>query len=113
THDRRRMRSVNVDGCRNLLDAAAGCGAGRLMLISSATAYGAWPDNPVPMDESWPLRPATFQYAAEKVECEGMTRQFAERHPGIAVTLVRPAIVGGPGMDNYIYRFIFKLPLLA
>ncbi len=50
--DRKRMRRVNVEGWSNLLDAAAGCGTERVMLVSSATAYGAWPDNPVPIEET-------------------------------------------------------------
>ena len=111
--DRRKMRRVNVEGSRNLLDAAGRCGAERLMLVSSATAYGAWPDNPVPIEEGWPLRPAKFQYAAEKVEVEAIAGEFAERHPEITVSCVRPAIIGGPRMNNYIYRFIFQLPVLA
>lgn len=105
--DRQRMRRINVEGCGNLLAAAASCGAERVMLVSSATAYGAWPDNPVPIEESWGLRPAKFQYAADKVAIEGLSEAFARRHPAIAVSRVRPAIIGGAGMDNYLYRLIF------
>jgi UDP-glucose 4-epimerase len=104
--DREKMRRINVDGCRNVL--AAANGVERFMLVSSATAYGAWPDNPVPMDETQPLRASSFQYAADKVEIECLAREFAERHPAIAVSCVRPAIIGGAGMDNYLYRFIFN-----
>ena len=105
--DRRKMRRVNVEGCSALLAAAASCGAERVMLVSSATAYGAWPDNPVPIEESWRLRPAKFQYAADKVAIEGLAEEFATRHPAIALSRVRPAIIGGAGMDNYLYRLIF------
>jgi UDP-glucose 4-epimerase len=63
----RRMHQINVEGSRNLLQAAAALRPARLLIISSATAYGAWPDNPVPMDESWPLRARReFGYAADK-----------------------------------------------
>jgi len=34
--DRRKMRRVNVDRCCNVLEGAANCGAGRVMLVSSA-----------------------------------------------------------------------------
>ncbi len=106
--DRRKMRRINVEGCRNLLDAAAGAGVERLMLVSSATAYGASADNPVPIDDMQPLRSSAFQYAADKVEMEALADQFAARHPDIAVSRVRPAIIAGAGLDNYLYRFIFK-----
>lgn len=111
--DRQKMRRINVEGCRGLLAAAASGGAERVMLVSSATAYGAWPDNPVPIEESWPLRPAKFQYAADKVAIEGLADEFARRYPAIAVSRVRPAIIGGAGMDNYLYRFIFGLSTLV
>ena len=106
--DRRKMRRINVDGCRNLLAAVAGAGVEQLMLVSSATVYGASVDNPVPMDETQPLRSSAFQYAADKVEMEILADEFAARHPGIAVSRVRPAVIAGAGMDNYLYRFIFK-----
>jgi UDP-glucose 4-epimerase len=109
--DRKRMRRINVDGCRNVLAAASG--VERMMLVSSATVYGAWPDNPVPMDESQPLRASTFQYAADKVAIESLAKQFAEQHPGVAVSHVRPAIIGGEGMDNFLYRFIFDQMLVV
>jgi UDP-glucose 4-epimerase len=111
--DRQKMRRINIQGSRNLLAAAASCGAERVMLVSSATAYGAWPDNPVPIEESWRLRPAKFQYAADKVAIESLGGEFARQHPAIAVSRVRPAIIGGAGMDNYLYRFIFGLSTLV
>ena len=113
-HDERLMREINVDGSRNLLQAAAEQRPQRLLVVSSATAYGAWPDNPVPMDETWPLRARKeFQYAADKTEVEGLVSAFAEDNQEIAVSRVRPCIIGGPKMENYLKRFIFGLPFLA
>jgi UDP-glucose 4-epimerase len=106
--DRRKMRRINVDGFRNVLAAVAGTSVERLMLVSSATVYGASADNPVPIDERQPVRSSPFQYAADKVETETLAETFAERNPAIAVSRVRPAIIGGAGMDNYLYRFIFS-----
>jgi UDP-glucose 4-epimerase len=111
--DREKMRRINVGGSSALLAAAATCGAERVMLVSSATVYGAWPDNPVPIEESWQLRPARFQYAADKVAIEDLAEEFARQHPAIAVSRVRPAIIGGADMDNYLYRFIFGLSTLV
>jgi len=111
---RRRMQQANLDGMRNLLRAVAESGPRRLLVLSSATAYGAWPDNPVPMDETHPLRPRReFQYCSDKCDLEEMVARFAREHGEIATSWVRPTIVAGPGMDNYLKRFLFRLPLLV
>jgi UDP-glucose 4-epimerase len=108
------MREINVEGSRNLLRAASVVRPRRLLLVSSATAYGAWPDNPVPLDESAPLRARhEFRYAADKVEVEQLLRSFAVEHAEIAVSCVRPTLIGGPRMDNYLRRFIFGMPFLV
>lgn len=110
--DEQKMRRMNVEGCTNMLAAAARCRPERFMFLSSATAYGALADNPIPLDETMPVRACAFRYAMDKVEDEKQVSEFAEQYPEIAVSWVRPAIVGGAGMDNYLYRFIFGLPVL-
>ena len=111
-HDEWEMHAINLVGSRNVLEAAAG--AERLLVTSSATALGAWPDNPVPLDDSWPGRAGPqFSYAAHKVELEAMLDRFAQEHPQIAVSCVRPCIVGGPRMDNYLRHLLFKMPIIV
>jgi len=111
--DEREMHAINVEGSRNLLKAAAAVGPERLMLVSSATAYGAWPDNPVPMEESQPLRSRKeFPYAADKTEVEKIVAEFSRQHAKLAVSWVRVAIIGGPKMDNYLRRIFFGMPFL-
>jgi UDP-glucose 4-epimerase len=112
--DDRRMRQVNVEGAKNLLRATAAIRPPRLLVVSSATAYGAWPDNPIPMDEEWPLRaPHNFRYAADKMEVERHVSDFADACPDIAVSVVRPSLIGGPSIDNYIIRMIARMPILT
>jgi UDP-glucose 4-epimerase len=110
----RRMRAINVDGCRNVLKAAAAVRARRLMILSSTTVCGAWPDNPAAIDDRLPVRPRPrYQYASQKGEVEKLTAEFAEAHPEMAVSWVRPCIVGGPGMDNYLKRLVISSPLFV
>ena len=110
----RLMREINVEGSKNLLQAVAKLPPARLLFVSSATAYGAWPDNPIPMLETWPLRPREqFRYAADKTEVESLIAAFAGDHPEIAVSWVRPCVIGGPKMANYLQRFIFGMPFLG
>lgn len=54
--DEARMHRINVEGCRSLLKIAAEVNPARLLVSSSATAYGAWADNPIPLTEKHPLR---------------------------------------------------------
>jgi len=112
--DEREMHEINVGGSRNVLRAVGEQRPERLLVVSSATAYGAWPDNPVPMDESWPLRARReFQYAADKTEVEELVSKFADENKDIAVSCVRPCVIGGPNMENYLKRFIFGMPFMV
>ena len=112
--DEKKMRRINVDGTQNILNSAAEIRPAKLMVISSATAYGAWPDNPVPMDETAPLRAREeFRYAADKTEIERLLTKFDQEHSDIQTVWVRPSIIGGPNIDNYLSRFLFGMPFLV
>ena len=113
-HDERKMRAINLEGSRNVLEATAAAGAKSLLVTSSATALGAWPDNPVPLDDSWPGRAGPqFSYAQHKVELEAMLVRFAREQPQITVSCLRPCIVGGPRMDNYLRHLLFDMPIMV
>jgi nucleoside-diphosphate-sugar epimerase len=45
-HDEQAMYEIDVGGTQNVLDAASTAGTGQLLVTSSATAYGAFPDTP-------------------------------------------------------------------
>ncbi len=81
------------DGCttRRLLEAAGSAGVGRIVLMSTAMVYGAWPDNPVPLTEASLLRPVPgFDFAIDKAEQERYVAQWAEDHPAVDVVTLRP-----------------------
>jgi UDP-glucose 4-epimerase len=115
THNDSLMRDININGSRNVFAAVAAVKPSRFLHYSSMTAYGAWADNPIPLDEASQLRGrADFRYAADKTELEGDIFHFASDHPEIVVSWVRPAIVLGPGMQNYLSRYLldsFFIPL--
>ena len=56
---RRRPGALETDVTRRLLAAATEADIRHLVVLSSATVYGAWPNNPVPITEGAPLRPVT------------------------------------------------------
>lgn len=102
-HNRRLMRDIDVNGTANVLKAAAASGARKLIVASSATAYGAYCDNPDSLPESAPTRGNPgFSYAADKAAVEEVCRGFAREHPGVVLTVLRPCIIVGPNQRNYI-----------
>ncbi|MBS0265482.1 MAG: NAD-dependent epimerase/dehydratase family protein [Planctomycetes bacterium] len=104
-HDERLMEEVNLAGSRNLLSAASKIRPQRLLAASSATALGAWPENPVPMDDYHPPRALpTYLYARHKAILETLLADFTSEHPEIAVSWTRPCVVCGPHIDNYLSR---------
>jgi UDP-glucose 4-epimerase len=110
-HDEGAMYAVDVGGTQNVLEAASAAGVGHVLVTSSATAYGAFPDNPVPLTEEHPVRGLPdYPYARDKAEADRLCQLWALRHPERTMTIVRPCIVFGPTVDNYIVRFFTRQP---
>ncbi|HEU4656557.1 MAG TPA: NAD-dependent epimerase/dehydratase family protein [Capillimicrobium sp.] len=94
---RKATRAINVDGTLNVFRAAAGAAAERFVYASSVAAYGFHRDNPVPLTEEWPVRPAArLFYAQEKAEIEHLLAAEARSYPGVGLYVLRPPIVLGP-----------------
>jgi UDP-glucose 4-epimerase len=93
---REETRRVNLEGSRNVFEAAITAGVDRLVYASSVAAYGFHPGNPQPLTEDVPARGSDgFYYSAQKAELE---RALEEILAGSAVDayVVRPCIVAGP-----------------
>ena len=106
------MRSINVDGTMNVLAAARAAGVGRVIYLSSVVAYGAHPDNDVPLTEVSPLRGTPgFTYAEHKREVEELLWPWHAAGDGPALTVLRSAAVFGPGVQNFLTR-VLELPVL-
>jgi UDP-glucose 4-epimerase len=113
-HDEAAMYEIDVGGTHNVLEAASEAGVGQVLVTSSSTAYGAFPDNPVPMTEDQPVRGVPdFEYARDKAESDRLCQLWALRHPDRVMTIMRPCIVFGPNVDNYIVRLWTKQPFQA
>jgi UDP-glucose 4-epimerase len=89
-------RKVNLDGSRNVFEAAVATGVKRVVYASSVAAYGFHGDNPQPLTEDVPARgTAGHYYSAQKAEVEAM---LADSLYGseTAAYVFRPCIVAGP-----------------
>lgn len=86
----RRRRSA-LAGTDEVLQAATAAGVDHVVLLSSAMVYGAWPDNPVPLTEDAPLRPAEgFAFARQLAAVEQLVDAWRQALPGRRVAVLRP-----------------------
>lgn len=84
---------INLDGTRNVLAASPA----RIVLASSAAVYGAWPDNPLPLDEDrWPRPNPECAYAGQKLVAERICSETAP------TASLRIGAVLGPHLDPRI-----------
>jgi nucleoside-diphosphate-sugar epimerase len=112
--DHRSRRAFNVRAAQTVLTAAAAGRVGRVVLVTSAMVYGARSDNPVPLAETAPLgADADGSVAGDLLEIEHLARRSPRAHPGMAITVVRPAALVGEGVDTLITRHFESPRLLA
>ena len=110
--DGRERGERNVRAAQTVVTAAAATGVRRVVLCTSAMVYGALPDNPLPLDDDAPLRAVPDGgLLSDWLEIERLARQAPRSHPGLQVTVLRPATVVGPGIDSVLTRH-FEAPRL-
>jgi UDP-glucose 4-epimerase len=93
---REETRKVNLQGTRNVFEAAIRAGVKRLVYASSVAAYGFHPENPQPLTEGVPARGSEgFYYSAQKAELEDLLSELLPGS-GVEAYVFRPCIVAGP-----------------
>jgi UDP-glucose 4-epimerase len=93
---REETRKVNLQGTRNVFEAAIRAGVKRLVYASSVAAYGFHPENPQPLTEDVPARGSEgFYYSAQKAELEGLLDELLLESE-VDAYVFRPCIVAGP-----------------
>lgn len=85
-----------------VLEAASSSSISTVVYRSSASVYGAWADNRVPLTEDVALRPnPSFSFAIEHAEAERRVAEWREDHPGVRVCVLRPVPVVAPGDESW------------
>jgi UDP-glucose 4-epimerase len=93
---REETRQVNLQGTRNVFEAAIKAGVKRLVYASSVAAYGFHQDNPLPLAEDVPARGSeTFYYSRQKAELEELLDDLL-LDCEVEAYVFRPCIVAGP-----------------
>ncbi|SEF84204.1 Nucleoside-diphosphate-sugar epimerase [Thermomonospora echinospora] len=112
--DPRERRTYNVRGAQTVVTACAAARVRHVVLVTSAMVYGAATDNPVPLAEDAPLNAeANASIVGDYLEMEEVAAQAPLTHPGLTVTVVRPAALVGPGVDTVMTRHFEAPRLLA
>lgn len=97
--------AVDVAMARRVLAAADKASVDRVVLLSSATVYGPWANNAVPLTEDAPLRPhPDLAFAVQKAEIERLGAEWAADHPGATVARLRPATIVASGSGGWLAR---------
>jgi len=103
--DRSHAHEVEVIGALHVMNASASAGVRKLVVLSSAEVYGPSPYNPGYLTESRELRPHPDSHTArDRAEMEQLLALFADRHPQVVVTVLRPCWVIGPTIDSRVLR---------
>ena len=94
--------SININGSKNIFDCAIKAGVKRIVHASSVAAYGAFPENPVPMTEECPIRimKNTFYYNETKYRVEKILDKIEKENPDVKISRLRPHIFLSPLEDN-------------
>jgi nucleoside-diphosphate-sugar epimerase len=91
------FRQINVEGTRNVLEAAKNSGVKKLVYTSTAGVIG--PSDNHPMREHDPRITGFFnEYEETKTEAEKIAMNYVAE--GLNVSIVNPARVYGPGLDT-------------
>jgi UDP-glucose 4-epimerase len=101
-HDKKKTHDINVEGTKNVLQAAVKNGIRKIVYTSSIAAYGAHPDNPIGITEDFRIKAnEDSYYSSDKVAVETYLREFTKTNPDISLTVFRPPVILGPRISNF------------
>lgn len=93
------FRRVNVEGTRNVVEAAERAGVRRVVHVSAAAVVMGRPEPLRGVTEDMPLRKMPFApYATSKAEAEEILLEANGRRAGFSTVAVRPPFIWGPDM---------------
>ena len=108
------LHSIDVDGTRAIIEAAAANGVEQLIITSSGAAYGYYPENAEWIDEDDPLRGHNkFAYAKHKREVEEVLVRARIAHPQLRQLILRPGTILGKRVNNQITDMFKKRAVLG
>ena len=96
---------VNVEGAKNIVDAALANNVRRIVFTSTVAIYGLNKNCP---NEEFPAQPYN-EYGKTKWEAEKIFKAWKERSDALCLSIVRPAVVFGEGNRGNVYNLIAQI----
>lgn len=101
--DNAAAHELEVIGSLHVMNAAASAGVRKLVVLGTAEVYGASLYNPSYLSESRALAAHSSSHSArDRAEIEQLLALFADRHPSMVVTVLRPCWVTGPTVTSRV-----------
>ena len=100
-----RYTETNVEGAREVCEAARLAGVSKLVFTSSVAVYGF---HARVVDESGPFEPF-HDYGRTKLAAEAVYRAWAEEDPARTLVIVRPTVVFGEGNRGNVYNLLRQI----
>ncbi|OGW75973.1 MAG: hypothetical protein A2Z72_04745 [Omnitrophica bacterium RBG_13_46_9] len=104
SHSLKKLRRINVEGTRNVLDVCMAEGVGRVIYLSSIAVVSG--NTQVPLTEDLPYK-ATGAYGQSKLEAEKIALDY--RKKGLKIAILRPCMVYGEHEPHGLPRLIEAL----
>jgi dihydroflavonol-4-reductase len=98
------FQAINVEGTRNVLEAALAAGVKRVVYVSTAAVFGQPAERPF-NEQSEPGKRLFSEYARTKALADQLAWQM-QRQRGLPLTVLYPGIVLGAGDDKPSGRYI-------
>lgn len=104
--NRQLIHDINVNGSINVFQQAEIKSVKKIIHISSAVVYGAWPENPATISETQPRKVMKgFSYAEDKNEVEDWLDSF-EQKSDLNIVRLRPHVILGPKSQPFLLSLI-------
>lgn len=100
-----RYYETNVEGAKQICEAASKAGNRTIIFTSSVAVYGF---HPFPVDEEGPFRPFN-PYGETKLRAEAVYRAWAEEDPTRSLVIIRPTVVFGEGNRGNVYNLFNQI----
>jgi nucleoside-diphosphate-sugar epimerase len=97
------FKQINVEGSRNLAEAALRVKVGRFVYLSTNDVLGATADRTI--DDTLPYRKTGFPYPDTKIEAETLLFDLYRKR-SLPLVALRPAWVYGPGDKTFIPELV-------
>ncbi|HYW01109.1 MAG TPA: NAD-dependent epimerase/dehydratase family protein, partial [Candidatus Acidoferrum sp.] len=101
----KKVLEIDVEGTRNILEAAQEEKVKKLIHISSAAVYG-FSNKDRQIDETFPFQSKRNLYVKSKIESENVVTEYSKRIPTV---ILRPTLIYGPYSEDWAVEVLKRI----